>query len=110
MSGKKQGKRAARAPWRIFVSTGLTPAAATRTSRPSGGRSGSSRSRTRSSAGSPKRSMAAARIPARYPVARGGSVAPVTEPNLRPLEEGIHRDLAGLDYGGYLQLDRLLSA
>jgi tryptophan 2,3-dioxygenase len=54
--------------------------------------------------------MAAARIPARYPVAAGGSVAAVTQPNLRPLEEGIHRDLSGLDYGGYLQLDRLLSA
>jgi tryptophan 2,3-dioxygenase len=35
----------------------------------------------------------------------------VTEPNLRPLEEGIARDLrGGLDYGGYLQLERLLSA
>jgi tryptophan 2,3-dioxygenase len=31
--------------------------------------------------------------------------------NLRPLEEGIERDLGGeLDYGGYLHLERLLSA
>lgn len=30
--------------------------------------------------------------------------------NIRPLEEGIERDLAGLNYGSYLQLDTLLSA
>ncbi|MEA2293862.1 MAG: tryptophan 2,3-dioxygenase [Solirubrobacteraceae bacterium] len=34
----------------------------------------------------------------------------MTEPNLRPLEDGIERDLRGLNYGSYLQLDRLLSA
>jgi tryptophan 2,3-dioxygenase len=35
----------------------------------------------------------------------------VTErPNLRPLEEGIERDVAGFNYGSYLQLDRLLGA
>ncbi len=33
------------------------------------------------------------------------------EDNQRPLEEGIHTDLSGrMTYGGYLQLDRLLSA
>lgn len=33
------------------------------------------------------------------------------EDNERPLEEGIHTDLSGrMTYGGYLQLDRLLSA
>ncbi len=30
--------------------------------------------------------------------------------NIRPLEEGIERDLGGLNYGSYLQLDTLLSA
>src|SRR6195952_3928013 len=30
--------------------------------------------------------------------------------NIRPLEEGIERNLAGLNYGSYLQLDTLLSA
>ncbi len=30
--------------------------------------------------------------------------------NIRPLEAGIERDLAGLNYGSYLQLDTLLSA
>ena len=34
----------------------------------------------------------------------------MTERNLRPLEDGIERDLRGLNYGSYLQLDRLLSA
>ena len=32
------------------------------------------------------------------------------ERNLRPLEEGIERDLRGRNYGSYLMLDRLLSA
>src|SRR5688572_21761060 len=33
------------------------------------------------------------------------------EKNERPLEEGIHTDLAGrMTYGGYLRLDQLLSA
>jgi tryptophan 2,3-dioxygenase len=30
--------------------------------------------------------------------------------NIRPLEDSIERDVAGLNYGSYLQLDRLLSA
>ena len=30
--------------------------------------------------------------------------------NLRPIEEGIERDLRGLNYGSYLRLDRLLDA
>ncbi len=30
--------------------------------------------------------------------------------NIRPLEDGIERDLTGLNYGSYLQLDALLSA
>jgi tryptophan 2,3-dioxygenase len=34
----------------------------------------------------------------------------MTEHNVRPLEEGIERDLRGLNYAGYLQLDTLLSA
>jgi tryptophan 2,3-dioxygenase len=34
----------------------------------------------------------------------------MTERNVRPLEEGIERDLRGLNYGTYLQLDTLLSA
>ncbi len=34
----------------------------------------------------------------------------MTEQNLRPLEEGIQRDIAGLNYGSYLHLDQLLSA
>jgi tryptophan 2,3-dioxygenase len=34
----------------------------------------------------------------------------MTERNVRPLEEGIERDLRGLNYGSYLQLDTLLSA
>jgi tryptophan 2,3-dioxygenase len=34
----------------------------------------------------------------------------VAERNLRPLEEGIERDLRGRNYGSYLMLDRLLSA
>lgn len=31
-------------------------------------------------------------------------------PNIRPLETGIEKDLSGLNYGAYLQLDSLLSA
>jgi tryptophan 2,3-dioxygenase len=31
-------------------------------------------------------------------------------PNIRPLEEGIERDLRGLNYGSYLHLDELLGA
>ena len=35
----------------------------------------------------------------------------MSEPtNIRPLEEGIEKDLTGLNYGSYLQLDTLLSA
>jgi len=30
--------------------------------------------------------------------------------NIRPLAEGIERDLSGLNYGSYLHLDSLLSA
>ncbi len=34
----------------------------------------------------------------------------MTSPNLRPLEEGIQRDVAAMNYGSYLHLDTLLSA
>jgi len=34
----------------------------------------------------------------------------VTNQNIRPLEDGIERDLRGLNYGSYLRLDQLLSA
>jgi tryptophan 2,3-dioxygenase len=34
----------------------------------------------------------------------------MTEHNIRPLEDGIERDLEGVDYAGYLHLDVLLSA
>jgi tryptophan 2,3-dioxygenase len=34
----------------------------------------------------------------------------MTEHNIRPLEDGIERDLEGVDYAGYLRLDVLLSA
>ena len=34
----------------------------------------------------------------------------MTSPNLRPLEDGIERDVAEMNYGSYLHLDRLLSA
>jgi tryptophan 2,3-dioxygenase len=34
----------------------------------------------------------------------------MTEHNIRPLEDGIERDLEGVDYAGYLRLDLLLSA
>jgi tryptophan 2,3-dioxygenase len=34
----------------------------------------------------------------------------LTSPNIRPLEDEIERDVADLNYGSYLQLDRLLSA
>jgi len=34
----------------------------------------------------------------------------VDQGNIRPLEEGIERDLSGLNYGSYLRLDNLLSA
>ncbi len=34
----------------------------------------------------------------------------VTSPNIRPLEDGIERDLRGLNYGSYLHLDQLLGA
>jgi len=34
----------------------------------------------------------------------------VTNQNIRPLEDGIERDLRGLNYGSYLRLDHLLSA
>ena len=34
----------------------------------------------------------------------------MTNDNIRPLEDGIERDLAGLNYGSYLQLDTLLAA
>lgn len=34
----------------------------------------------------------------------------MTTPNLRPLEDGIQRDVAAMNYGSYLQLDTLLSA
>lgn len=34
----------------------------------------------------------------------------MTDGNIRPLEEGIEKDLTGLNYGSYLQLDTLLSA
>jgi tryptophan 2,3-dioxygenase len=36
--------------------------------------------------------------------------ASMTSPNLRPLEEGIQRDVAAMNYGSYLHLDTLLSA
>jgi tryptophan 2,3-dioxygenase len=36
--------------------------------------------------------------------------AVVTNQNIRPLEDGIERDLRGLNYGSYLRLDQLLSA
>ena len=34
----------------------------------------------------------------------------MTNQNIRPLEDGIERDLRGLNYGSYLRLDQLLSA
>jgi tryptophan 2,3-dioxygenase len=34
----------------------------------------------------------------------------MTSPNLRPLEDGIQRDVAAMNYGSYLHLDTLLSA
>ena len=34
----------------------------------------------------------------------------MTEQNIRPLEDGIERDLRGLNYGSYLHLDELLGA
>jgi tryptophan 2,3-dioxygenase len=34
----------------------------------------------------------------------------MTETNIRPLEDGIERDLRGLNYGSYLHLDELLGA
>lgn len=34
----------------------------------------------------------------------------MTSPNIRPLEEGIERDVAAMNYGSYLHLDTLLSA
>ena len=34
----------------------------------------------------------------------------MTEQNIRPLEDGIERDLRGLNYGSYLHLDQLLGA
>lgn len=34
----------------------------------------------------------------------------MTNDNIRPLEDGIERDLTGLNYGSYLQLDTLLAA
>ena len=34
----------------------------------------------------------------------------MTNQNIRPLEDGIERDLRGLNYGSYLRLDHLLSA
>ncbi|MEO7125355.1 MAG: tryptophan 2,3-dioxygenase [Nakamurella sp.] len=34
----------------------------------------------------------------------------MTSPNLRPLEDGIQRDVAAMNYGSYLHLDELLSA
>ncbi len=34
----------------------------------------------------------------------------MTEQNIRPLEDGIERDLRGLNYGSYLHLDKLLGA
>ena len=34
----------------------------------------------------------------------------MTERNIRPLEDGIERDLRGLNYGSYLHLDELLRA
>lgn len=34
----------------------------------------------------------------------------MTNPNIRPLEAGIERDLRGLNYGSYLHLDELLGA